>query len=364
MVLERLIRAVATQVPVAPVAPKVDACGATGKQSWACSTAYDLSHNKSVAETADALAKPLKIALILLIAYIAVRVARRVIKLVVRRLQDEATRNKLTEFRKKTGLALLDTSPTPSLRGMQRAETFGTVLRGIVAVVIWLVAFLLVLGEFDINLTPLIAGAGVLGVALGFGAQSIVRDLLTGMFMLLEDQFGVGDVIDAGEASGTVEGVSLRTTRLRDVEGVVWHIPNGEIKRVGNKSQQWSRAVLDIAVAYETDIPGAIDVIKHTADDMWRDQAFAAVILGEPEVWGVEELGVDRILIRLVVKTRPLEQWNVARELRARIKAAFDAAGIEMPFPQQTVTHRGAAGGAPGTGSATPGDGSANDDGR
>jgi small-conductance mechanosensitive channel len=331
MVPELLVRAFATQVPVAPVTPKVDACGAKGGQSWACSTAYDLSHNKSVAETVDALAKPIKIALILLIAYIAVLVARRVIKRFVRRLQDEGTRDKLTEIRRKTGLALLDTSPTPTIRRVQRAETLGAVLRSIVTVLIWAIAFLLVLGEFDINLTPLIAGAGVIGVALAFGAQSIVRDMLTGMFMLLEDQFGVGDVIDAGSAIGTVEGVSLRTTRLRDVEGVVWHIPNGEIKRVGNKSQQWSRAVLDIAVAYETDIPRAIDVIKRTADDMWRDEAFAGVILDEPEVWGVEELGADRILIRLVVKTRPLEQWNVARELRARIKAAFDAAGIVMP---------------------------------
>jgi moderate conductance mechanosensitive channel len=335
MVLERLLRAVATQVQITP-APKVDACGPKGQQSWACSTAYDLSHNKSVAETADALAKPLKIALILLIAYLAVRISRIFIKRVVRHLQDEGTRDKLTEIRRKTGLAHLDTSPTPTIRRMQRAATLGAVLRSIVTVVIWSIAFLLVLGEFDINLTPLLAGAGVIGVALAFGAQSIVRDLLTGIFMLLEDQFGVGDVIDAGSAIGTVEGVSLRTTHLRDVEGVVWHIPNGEIKRVGNKSQQWSRAVLDIAVAYETDIPGAIDVIKRTADGMWRDEAFAGVILDEPEVWGVEELGVDRILIRLVVKTRPLEQWNVARELRARIKAAFDAAGIVMPGTAST----------------------------
>ena len=176
----------------------------------------------------------------------------------------------------------------------------------------------MILSELGIDLAPLLAGAGMLGVALGFGAQSVVRDFLSGMFMLLEDQYGVGDVIDAGDASGTVEGVSLRTTRLRDVEGVVWHVPNGEIKRVGNKSQQWSRAVLDVPVAFETDIEHAKRVIKETADAVWRRAPWSTMILGEPEVWGVEELGAQGVVIRLVVKTHPLEQWKVARELRAR----------------------------------------------
>ncbi len=153
--------------------------------------------------------------------------------------------------------------------------------------VIWGIAILVVLGELGINLAPLIAGAGVLGIALGFGAQSLVRDFLSGFFMLVEDQFGVGDVIDVGGAvggpaggvSGTVEGVSLRTTRLRDVEGVVWHVPNGEIKRVGNKSQQWSRALLDIEVDRDTDVASAIRVIKETADAMWQEEGWRDAIL-------------------------------------------------------------------------------------
>src|SRR6266498_1356903 len=193
---------------------------------------------------------------------------------------------------------------------------------------------------------PLIAGAGVLGIALGFGAQSLVRDFLSGFFMLVEDQYGVGDVIDVGGTvggnpggvTGTVEGVSLRTTRIRDVEGVVWHVPNGEIKRVGNKSQQWSRALLDIEIDRDSDIAQAINVIKQTADSMWHDGGWRDDILDEPDVWGVEELSAQSVKIRLVVQTLPLQQWRVARELRARIKAAFDEAGIETP--RETITYR------------------------
>jgi small conductance mechanosensitive channel len=221
---------------------------------------------------------------------------------------------------------------------VQRAETISSVLRSVVSIVIWSISILIILSELGIDLAPLLAGAGVLGVALGFGAQSVVRDFLAGTFMVLEDQFGVGDVIDVGDASGTVEGLSLRTTRLRDVEGVVWHVPNGEIKRVANKSQQWSRAVLDIPVALETDIEHAKGVIKETADTVWREPPWSTMILGEPEVWGVEALGTQGVVIRLVVKTRPLEQWAVARELRARVKQSFDHAGIKVPPPVASPT--------------------------
>ena len=188
------------------------------------------------------------------------------------------------------------------------------------------------------SLAPLIAGAGVAGVALGFGAQTIVRDFLTGFFMLVEDQYGVGDVVDVGEITGTIEKVTLRTTVLRDVNANVWHVPNGEISRVGNMSQLWSRAVLDIEVAYDTDLRLAQGVIQRVADEVWRDPDFTeGDIIDPPEVWGIESLGADGVAIRLVVKTDPAEQWIVARELRLRIKEAFDAAGIEVPFPQRTI---------------------------
>lgn len=200
---------------------------------------------------------------------------------------------------------------------------------------IFTVATFLVLDEFGVNLAPLLAGAGVLGIALGFGAQALVRDFLAGIFIITEDQFGVGDIITIDqEVGGTVEAMSLRTTRLRAVDGTVWHIPNGEIRRVGNQSQHWSRALLDIKVAYDTPIDLAEAVIKRVADE------FAAVeddILDEPTVWGVEALEASGIVIRLVLKTTPSEQWRISRELRRRIKDAFDAEGIEIPFPQQTT---------------------------
>src|SRR5690606_37796789 len=144
----------------------------------------------------------------------------------------------------------------------QRVEALAMVLRSVASFVIWLVAAFLILSELGVNLGPLLAGAGIVGVALGFGSPTLVRDFLSGIFILVEDQFGVGDVVDVGEASGVVEAVSLRPTRLRSVDGTVWHVPNGEIRRVGNMSQHWSRALLDVQVAYQTDIEHAKRVIK------------------------------------------------------------------------------------------------------
>ncbi|HEX6310460.1 MAG TPA: mechanosensitive ion channel family protein [Acidimicrobiia bacterium] len=327
--------------PAQAADPQVEACGPVGEQSLLCSTVFRLTDDPDWAEFADRFSAPLRVLIILAVAYIVVRVSRRVIRRVVRRLETGDSETKLEQFRRRTGLALLDTSDQmPTARRVQRARTIGVVLRSIVTVLVWTVAALMALGELGVNLAPLVAGAGIAGIAIGFGAQTLVRDFLSGIFMLFEDQYGVGDVINVGEATGVVEGVSLRTTRLRDVEGVVWHVPNGEIHRVGNMSQQWSRALLDIEVAYDTDIPTATRVIKDTADAMWQDADWSRLILSEPEVWGVEGLGASSIVIRLVVQTRPLEQWRVARELRARIKRSFDEAGIEIPFPQQTVTFR------------------------
>jgi small conductance mechanosensitive channel len=331
----------AASVP-AQVNPETDACGAPGQRSTLCSTVFNISDNKRAAEIADWFATPLRILIILLVGWVVARVVRRIIRRAVAPIGNKQAKRKEP---KKTPFGFIDTGGGPTARRVQRAKTMADVLGSVVTGIIWTIAALVALGELGINLAPLIAGAGVLGVALGFGAQSLVRDFLSGFFMLFEDQYGVGDVIDvggvvgsSGGVSGTVEGVSLRTTRLRDVEGVVWHVPNGEIKRVGNKSQQWSRAVLDIPVDYDTDIARATTVIKETADAMWREDAWKDSILTEPEVWGVEELTPTAVKIRVVVQTLPLEQWRVARELRARIKAAFDAAGIDSP--RETITYR------------------------
>ncbi|MGZ8734767.1 MAG: mechanosensitive ion channel family protein [Acidimicrobiia bacterium] len=330
-----MVNLVLAAVSASSAAEKAAACGVPGEQSWLCSVAYDISGNQRTAEIADDFTTPLRIVLIIAIAFIVVRVSRLLIRRMVKRLSADTASDKIDTLRRRTGLAFLDTGPVPSVRRRLRAETIGAVLRSVVSVVVWATAILMVLGELGVNLAPLVAGAGILGVAIGFGSQALVRDFLSGIFMLVEDQYGVGDVIDAGEATGTVEGVSLRTTRLRDVEGTVWHIPNGEIRRVGNKSQQWSRAVLDVAITPDTDVAAATAVIRRVADEVANDREIGRVVLEEPEVWGVEEVGPDRILIRLVVKTKPLEQWRVARELRARIKRAFDAEGYAYPLPQQ-----------------------------
>ena len=222
-------------------------------------------------------------------------------------------------------------------RVKQRAGALGAVLRSVASIVIYTVAVIMVLGEFDVSLGPLLAGAGIAGVALGFGAQSLVRDFLSGIFILIEDQYGVGDIVDLGEATGTVEEVTLRVTRVRDVRGTLWHVPNGEIRRVGNQSQLWARVILDVEVAYDTEIAKASAVIKAVADELWREGLATAPILEEPEIWGVENFGPDAIVLRLAAKTEPGLQWALSRELRGRLKRAFDEHGIEIPFPQRTV---------------------------
>lgn len=313
-----------------------DACGNDPTQF--CEWVYDQTSNETLASvTAWAVDRPLRILIIVLAAWVLSRVLGRAIEHFGERLTDDKKNETLQELRHgRAGRFLIDEQSEQ--RTTARTETLTSVLSSAASMAIWSIATLMVLGEVGISLAPLIAGAGIAGVAIGFGAQSVVRDFLTGFFMLVEDQYGVGDVIDVGDVSGTVERVTLRTTVLRDVTGNVWHVPNGEISRVGNMSQLWSRAVLDIDVAYDTDLRYAQGIIQRVADDVWQDEDFdGGDIIDPPEVWGIENMGADGISIRLVVKTDPAEQWAVARELRLRIKEAFDEAGIEIPFPQRTV---------------------------
>lgn len=318
-----------------------EVCGLPRERTWLCERVFDLTGSDYADELADTLGTVFKIVLILVGAYLVTRIIRIFIKRTVRRLADPKTRARIGTVRRKTGLSLLDSTRTgiPTARRMQRAETIGVVLRSATSIVVWTVAIAWILGTIGVSLGPLIATAGIAGVALGFGAQSLVRDFLAGMFIIIEDQYGVGDVVDLGDGlgspgrSGTVESVTLHATHIRDVEGTMWHVPNGEIRRAGNMSQQWSRAVLDVEVARSQDLEVATDVIKRVADEMYADETWRTVILDEPAVWGVEALAAQAMKIRLVVKTLPLEQWRVARELRARIKVAFDTEGIETPAP-------------------------------
>ncbi len=213
-------------------------------------------------------------------------------------------------------------------RRRQRAKALGSILSNAASVLIFGIAAVTIAGDLGLNLAPVLASAGVLGLAIGFGAQSLVRDFLSGIFMLLEDQYGVGDVINAGDATGTVEAVSLRVTRLRDVNGVVWHVRNGIINRIGNESQGWARAVVDFPVAYDQDLPEVRQTMKDTADQMWTEPRWHDVIMEEPEVWGVESVSSETIVMRLVARTLPLRQWEVARELRERLKNALASASL------------------------------------
>lgn len=309
-----------------------EVCG--NDPSWFCQQVTSWTDNDAVTRIAAAV-DLFSVLLIVLAAIFAIRLLRRLIRRGVRRIAGEPNRPRF--WRRRTAAAPDTTREhiRQGVRQQQRVEALSTVLQSAGTAVIATVATFLVLDEFGVNLAPLLAGAGVLGIALGFGAQALVRDFLSGIFIITEDQFGVGDIITIDrEVGGTVEAMSLRTTRLRAVDGTVWHIPNGEIRRVGNQSQHWSRALLDIQVAYDTPLSQAEEVIKRVADEL------AVVdddILDEPTVWGVEALAASGIVIRLVLKTTPSEQWRISRELRRRIKDAFDAEGIEIPLPQQTT---------------------------
>jgi moderate conductance mechanosensitive channel len=224
-----------------------------------------------------------------------------------------------------------------SERHAQRARTLGSLAKSIATAVIFALLVVMILDEVGYSIAPLLASAGIAGVALGFGAQNLVKDFLAGVMMLMEDQYGVGDVIDMGEANGVVESVGLRVTRLRGIDGTVWYVRNGEVIRIGNSSQDWARAVIDVGVGYSEDPARVRVLLSEIAHDLVGEPEWGELVLEEPDVWGVQDLGADSIVIRLVVKTKPLEQWAVARELRERIKVRFDAEGIEIPFPQRTV---------------------------
>jgi small conductance mechanosensitive channel len=237
----------------------------------------------------------------------------------------------------RTAREVIGTDTIVAQRRQTRATTIGRLLKNVGSVVILTIAALMILAEWGFNLAPLIAGAGILGVALGFGAQTLVADFLSGVFMLLEDQYGVGDIVDLGEATGTVEDVQLRVTKLRAVDGVVWWVRNGEVVRVGNMSQEWSRAVVDVGVAYDSDIARVREVLAEVGQELNADDGWGEKLLADPEVWGVEDLAADAVTVRIVLQTLPGQQWAVARELRQRIHTRLNAEGIEIPFPQRTV---------------------------
>jgi small-conductance mechanosensitive channel len=339
----------------------------------ACQLVWDVTHNVQAASFTNAfLDGPVKLGLRIAFVVALALVIRVILVRIVRRVTDQAARGPVASLRPVTRMrrwrarrraAVAATKAVGSAEGegvaspaeaditdpagpevvhaaaaaapelnderrRQRLRALDTILSSAISVVIFAIAGLQILSDVGINLTPLLASASVAGVAIGIGAQSMVKDYLAGILMLLEDQYGVGDVINIGDMTGTVEAVSLRTTRIRDVSGVVWHIPNGTIGSVGNESQGWARAVIDFPIPYTADLSQVTSLLDKAASGMWRSSHWRQVMLEKPEVWGAQSVSSTGVTMRIVVRTAPLRQWEVEREMRSRIKAALDAAGI------------------------------------
>jgi small conductance mechanosensitive channel len=294
---------------------------------------YGWTHNDLLSRFADVVVgRALAILLILLIAVVARALLHRLINRLVQGAASGPSRiPRVLRTRAPSGLRQI-AAPLLSERRLQRANTVGSVLRSITSLMVLAIAAFMIMSEFGLDLAPILASAGIVGVAIGFGAQNLVRDFLSGMFMLLEDQYGVGDVVDVGVATGTVEAVGLRITTLRDVRGTVWHVRNGEIQRVGNKSQGYAVAVVDLPLAHHADIPQAIEIAKSVASRVAETEEVSRQLLEPPEVLGVETVSLEGVTIRVTAKTQPGQQWLVQRALNAAITDAFEAAELPRPF--------------------------------
>jgi len=219
---------------------------------------------------------------------------------------------------------------TPAVDQAQRARTLARVIHSTILVALAIVAGLMILRELRLDITPLITGVGIAGVALGLGTQSLIRDVLGGFFILLEDQFAVGDSIQVGNIAGDVEKMTLRATFLRDLEGTLHVIPNSEMRIVSNRTKDWSRAVVNVNVAHKEGIGRVVTTLERIGRDFYQDEEFAPLLLEEPTISGVETFGDWTVTVRIMVKTKPGKQWDVARELRRRIKESFDREGITI----------------------------------
>jgi moderate conductance mechanosensitive channel len=288
--------------------------------SLTCAAVYDWTGNKGLAHTAAWLiGKPAAIVGLLVLAWVARWLVRRAIDRLARRAESGALHGS---------------------RRVQRAKSLASLMHSIASSLIYGIVAVMILAQIGVNIAPILASAGVVGLAIGFGAQSLVKDFLSGIALVVEDQYGVGDVVNLGDVSGTVEAVGLRVTRLRDVDGTVWYVRNGEILRVGNQSQNWARTVLDVSVGYAENLARVREVLRDVAHRLWEDEDFHSIIIEEPEVWGVQSLTPDAVVVRVTLKTAPMEQWKVAREMRERVKARFDQEGITMRLPQRVVWQR------------------------
>ena len=293
-----------------------------------CGPVWDHTHRVWLASGSYyILVKPARIVLILLIAVLIRYLLHRTIKRLVRTTAEGSIPTILRPLRERIPTAAPDPSTIFPERRRQRAAAIGSVLRSLVTAFVFSIAALMILREFNFDLAPLLASAGIVGLAFGFGAQTLVKDLLSGLFMLLEDQYGVGDTVDVGEATGVVEAVGLRITTVRDGRGVLWYIRNGENVRVGNKSQGWAMVVVDMPVGFGA-TEQATALLRTAAESVALDPDLAPVIVEPPEVLGVEQITMDGAVIRTVAKTTADGQFPVGRELRRRLADALENSGI------------------------------------
>jgi len=302
-----------------------------GNQGPFCEALYEWTDNEKLAEGVGfLLSTPFKIAIIVVTALVLNRITRKGIRRLTDRLGEATAAHGDSVV---TGRSVA--------RAEQRASTSGSLLRSFSTALIYGAALILVFEVFGISMVPIIASAGVLAIAIGFGAQSVVEDLLRGVFMLAEDQFGVGDRISVGPVNGYVERVTLRTTVIRDTQGTLWHVPNSEIDWVANEAQETSRATVEMGVSYTADLDEAMDVLLEAAEDAASDVAWQEHVTRPPEVSGVQELAEDAVKIRVIVWVDAGERRKFERHLRRRLKRALDEAGIEMPNHQVDVWMRG-----------------------
>ena len=274
---------------------------------------------------------PLRVVVIILGAALARFIVHRLVDRYVRKT-NERHENRFSMLGPVGGV-LANATGYGNARHEQRVATAATIVKSMTSVLIIGTALLMVLDLFGIPLGPLLASAGVAGLAIGFGAQSLVKDTLSGLFMIVEDQYGVGDVIDTGTVVGTVEEVTLRITRLRDGDGVVWYIRNGEILRLGNRSQGWSVAVVDVQLAYTDDIVRVTGIMTAAVEDLAEHEDWSDVLMEKPHVTGIEAMTQGLVTLRVTAQVRANERDGVQREIRSRLKAAFDANDVHMPVP-------------------------------
>lgn len=290
-----------------------------------CPLLWDVTGNNAISTMGDTV---IKHALSVILIVVALLIVRAIINRAISKVVTGVTNAKKRKFLSTLQMRDETRSKIIGDRRKQRADTLTRILRYANSIFIFSIMFILLLGEFGINLAPFLASAGIVGLALGFGAQNLVRDYLSGICILLEDQYGVGDWVDVGEVSGTVEDMGLRVTTLRDMNGAIWYVPNGEILRVGNSSQSWAEILLDIPLSPNTDVEAASEAVLRASQAVAADDEWKNAIVGPPSLMGVSQMSIDELSIRVGLQSTSELQWAVQRELRRRISAELRSAGL------------------------------------